>query len=322
MKRFLALLLVCCAAVPPAFAQAKFPNRPVRVVVGFGPGSAADIIGRILTTRLQESMPAGVIVDAKTGAAGLVATQEVARAAPDGYTILLAAQSQISLPPNTNRNFPADLLKELMPIAEVAGTDLSFVVSPQHVPAATIPEYLRWAATLKPLFLGDFGAGSITDLTAAFFANINRLQYEPIHYKSAADIWTGLYGGDIRGIFLASGTVIPNARAGKIRVLATTGDVRSTLLRQVPTFKESGLPDLTIVSWFGVFAPARTPPDVAAALTTAFVGAARDAAVRARLEDAGFRGTGIGPDEFARMIQEDTARWGRVVKAIGFKASD
>ncbi len=320
MARFVLALLLFAGALLPAHAQ--YPSRPIRIVIGFASGSAADIVARVIGAKLQETWTAGLIVDAKAGAAGLIATQEVARAAPDGYTLLLAAQSQISLPPNTNRYFPADLLANLTPVAELANADLSFAVSPQHVPPKTLPEYLTWAKSRKAVFMGDFGPGSITHLAGALLAHLTRLNFEPIHYKSTADIWNGVFNGDLQGMFFATGTIVPYAKSGKIRVLATTGKARLELFPDVPTFKELGFPDLEVVSWYGLMAPAKTPPEIVDALSAAFIAAVKSPAVRAKLEEIGFRASGMGREEFARMIREDSARWAKVVSAIGFKMID
>ncbi len=318
------LILVTLAIFvsPPAIAQSMYPSKPIRIVIGFGGGSAADIVGRNLTIKLQEIWTSGLIIDSKVGAAGLIATQEVARAVPDGYTLLLAVQSQISLPPSTNRNFPPDLLKELAPVAEVAKADLSFVVSPQHAAAKSIAEFLAWAKQRKVTFIGDFGAGSVTDLTGAYFAHLYGLPYEPVHYKSQADSAPALFAGDIQAMVYSTGTISSAVKSGRMRVLATTGAARSDIFPDAPTFKGLGTTDLEVVVWYGVMAPAKTPPDLLDKISAAFVSAAQAPAVRAKLAEIGFSGSGTGRAEFGRMIQEDTARWARVVAAIGFKAID
>ncbi len=305
-----------------AHAQVQYPSKPVRLVIGFGPSSAADIIARVLAPKVQEAWPNGLVIDIKAGAAGLPATQDVARSAPDGYSLLLAANSQISLPPATNRNFPVGLLRELVPITEVANADLSFAVSAEHVPAKSIAEYLAWLKGRPSLFIGDFGAGSITDLTGAYFVNLNKLKYEPVHFKSTADVWTGNFRGDVQGMFFATGTVVPNHKAGKMRVLATTGTARAGSLPDVPTFRELGMGELEVMPWYGMLATSKTPPELLDRINAVFAQASRSPAVRSKLEEIGFKSTGTSRTEFARIIEEDTARWIKVAKAIGFVATD
>ncbi|GAA4326660.1 tripartite tricarboxylate transporter substrate binding protein [Pigmentiphaga soli] len=318
MKLLIALGSAAILAGAPVHAQTRYPTKPVRIVIGFGPGSAADLIGRVLAQKLEQIWATSLIVDAKAGAAGLLATQDVARAAPDGHTLLLAVNSQISLPPSTNPNFPVAVLKELAPVTVVATSDLSFAVSSEHVPVKTFQEYLEWARRRGSLFLGDFGKGSITDLAAAYFATLYHLKYEPVHYQSTADIVTGNFRGDVQGMFFSTASVVPHQKSGKMRVLGTTGATRSLSFPHVPTFREMGSAELEIVPWYGLFAPARTPPELLDTINAAMAKALKSPEVAKKLEEIGFTPDSSSPSAFAELVRDDTERWARIVKAVGY----
>jgi len=321
IARQVSVALLLGLLLPPAFGQ--YPSKPIRILTGFGASAAADIVARQLVPKLLEAWSSsGVIAESRSGANGLIATQEVARAAPDGYTLLLAAQSQISIAPNTSPGFPREVLQRLAPVAEVATADLAFVIGAQKIPAKTFAEYLAWVKSLKNAFIGDMGAGSITHLMGAYFGKIMNVNPESVHYKAPGDLWVAAFSGDVQGMFLSSAAVVPYVKTGQARALAMTGVGRSKALPDVPTFKELGYPDLEVVTWYGVFAPVGTPSEVLETLSTAFVGAVRSPEVLAKLETLGLRGTGVPRAEFGRTVIEDTTRWSKIVSLVGFKPLD
>ena len=167
-------------------------------------------------------------------------------------------------------------------------------------------------ATFVACTPGQFGA--------YMFGDAIKVKPEPVHYKSTGDALAGIFGGDVQGVFASIGLAAPNVKAGKLLALATTGPVRSAALPDVPTFKEQGYPELEFSSWFGIVAPAKTPPDIIAKLNADIVKAVRSADGKTRLEDAGFRVTGTSREDFVRIISADTAKWGKAVAATGFKA--
>jgi tripartite-type tricarboxylate transporter receptor subunit TctC len=168
--------------------------------------------------------------------------------------------------------------------------------------------------------MATFGAGTPGHFGVFILGDALKLQPEPVHYKSTGDALTGLFGGDVQGVFASIGLAAPNVKAGKLLALATTGAVRTSALPDVPTFKEQGYPDLVFNSWFGVVAPAKTPPDILARLNADIVKVLQSSDTKTRLEDAGFRATGSSREDFARHIASDTAKWGKAVAATGFKA--
>jgi tripartite-type tricarboxylate transporter receptor subunit TctC len=307
--------------LPLSRAEAAFPDRPVRIVLGFPAGSGPDVIARLLAEGLRPAWTAGVVVDNKPGAAGAIAAQEVAKAAaPDGHTLLLGEVGQLAMAPSTYARLPYDPARDFAAIAEVASIDFAFVV-PAAVPASDLAGYLAWAkARRDPVFMGTFGAGTPGHFGAAILAREAGLNAEPAHFRSTGDAMTAALNGDVQGMFGSVALVAPHVRAGKLKALATTGPARSGLLPEVPTTTELGLPSLAFTAWFGLVAPAATPGPVQAELESAVLRALAAAPVRARMQEAGFRVAGNGRAAFATLIRDETARWAEVVRSTGFKA--
>ena len=322
MNVIAAALLATLAAVSAHAADPSYPTKPVRIVVGFAPGTGPDFVARLIANKMQEAWKSGVVVDNKAGAAGFIAAQEVARAAPDGYTLLLGALAQITIAPSTYRKLPYDPQKDFAPVSEVSSTDFVLVTNAQRVPARTLQEYVTWAKGQKPLFFGTFGAGTIGHFGGDIFADAAKIPMEPVHYKSTGDALTGILNGDVQALLVTPSLAAAHIKSSKLRALAMTGPTRSQVLPDVPTFKEAGYPDVQFTAWFGVFAPAKTPPEILDKLNAEVAKAARAPDTRAKLEEAGYRVTATSREEFAQAVREDTARWAKVVKSTGFKAQD
>jgi tripartite-type tricarboxylate transporter receptor subunit TctC len=312
-----AALLPCASG---AWAQ-TYPTRPVRIIVGFPAGTGPDIVARLLAQKLSEGWGnMGVIVDNKPGAGGLIAASEAARAAPDGYTLMLGETGQLSIAPSSYSKLPYDPQKDFIPVSQVVSSDFVLLVNPQKVPAKNVKEFVSWTQQQKGLFLATFGAGTPGHFGAYMFGDAVKLKPEPVHYKSTGDALGGLFSGDVQGVFASVGLGAPNVKAGKLVALGTTGATRTNALPDVPTIKEQGYPNLEFSSWFGIVAPARTPPEIVAKLNADIVRAVQSPEGRSKMEDAGFRVTGTSREEFAQIITADTATWGKAVAATGFKA--
>jgi tripartite-type tricarboxylate transporter receptor subunit TctC len=297
----------------------QYPARPVRLVVGFPGGTGPDLVARVVAQKVQEGLRSSVFVDNKVGAAGLIAAQEVAKAAPDGYTLYLGTVSEIGIAPSTYSKLAYDPQKEFAPISHVASADFAFVI-PQSNPAKSVKDYVAWAKTQPTAFMATFGAGTPGHFGAVMFAEAAGLKLEPVHFKTTGDAITGIINGDAPGLFGTVALVAPHVKGGKMRALGTTGATRSAVLPDVPTFKELGYADVQFDAWFGVLAPAKTPPEILDKLNVEIVKAVQSPDGRAKLEEAGFRVTGTKRDEFASIIRDDVARWAKVVKKTGFKA--
>ena len=302
-------------------AQAAYPNRPVRIIVGFPAGTGPDIVARLLAQKLSEGWGnQGVIVDNKPGAGGLIAASEAARATPDGYTLMLGETGQLSIAPSSYNKLPYDPAKDFAPVSQVVSADFALLINPQKVPARNVKEFVSWTQQQKGLFMATFGAGTPGHFGAFMFGEAVKVKPEAVHYKSTADALGGLFSGDVHGVFASVGLAAPNVKAGKLLALGTTGPARAAALPDVPTIKEQGYPTLEFSSWFGIVAPARTPPEILAKLSADVQKAVTDPAMRTKLEDAGFRVTGTTAEAFARIIATDTITWGKAVAATGFKA--
>ena len=317
----LAATLATLAPLASAQAPATYPTKPVRIIVGFPAGTGPDIVARLLAQKLSEGWGnMGVIVDNKPGAGGLIAASEAARAAPDGYTLMLGETGQLSIAPSSYNKLPYDPVKDFAPVSQVVSSDFVLLVNPQKVPARNVKDFVAWTQQQKGLFLATFGAGTPGHFGAFMFGEAVKLKPEPVHYKSTADALGGLFGGDVQGVFASVGLAAPNVKAGKLIALGTTGGTRSNALPDVPTMKEQGYSGLEFNSWFGIVAPSKTPPDILARLQADVIKAVQSADGKAKLEDAGFRATGTTREEFARVIAADAVTWGKAVAATGFKA--
>ena len=317
------LLAACAAACLPLSAQAQsaYPARPVRMIVGFPAGTGPDIVARLLAQKLSEAWGnQAVVVDNKPGAGGLIAASEAARAAPDGYTIMLAETGQLSIAPSSYNKLPYNPARDFAPVSHVVGADFALLVNPQKVPAKNVQDFVAWAKAQPQLFMATFGAGTPGHFGAYMFGDAVKIKPEPVHYKSTGDALSGMFSGDVHAVFASMGLSAPNVKAGKLVALASTGPARAAALPDVPTMKEQGYPSLEFSSWFGIVAPAGTPAAILDKLSADVQQAVKSPEGKGKMEGAGFRVTGTGREEFARIIAADTATWGKAVAASGFKA--
>lgn len=325
-RALLAAVAVAGLAAPWATAQAQnaaagYPNKPVRIIVGFPAGTGPDIVARLLAQKLSEAWGnQGVIVDNKPGAGGLIAATEAARAQPDGYTLMLGETGQLSIAPSSYTKLPYAPQKDFVAVSQVVTSDFVLLVNPQKVPARNVKDFVEWTKQQKGLFLATFGAGTPGHFGAFMFGDAVKLKPEPVHYKNTSDALGGLFSGDVQRVFASVGLAAPNVKAGKLAALGTTGATRTPTLPDVPTIKEQGYANLEFSSWFGIVAPAKTPPEIIAKLNADIVRAVQSPEGKAKMEEAGFRVTGTSQQDFARTIAADTVTWGKAVAATGFKA--
>lgn len=313
--------LACAAAFAPAAQAQGYPNKPVRIIVGFPAGTGPDIVARQLAQELSKAWGGqGVIVDNKPGAGGLIAASEAARAPADGYTLMLGETGQLSIAPSSYNKLPYDPAKDFVPVSQVVSADFALLVNPQKVPSRNVKDFVEWTKTQKGLFMATFGAGTPGHFGAFMFGEAIKVKPEAVHYKTTADALGGMFGGDVQAVFASVGLAAPNVKAGKLLALGTTGPTRAGALPDVPTLKEQGYASLEFSSWFGIVAPAKTPADIVARLNADIVKAVASPEGKAKLEELGFRVTGTSRDQFARIIAADTVTWGKAVAATGFKA--
>ena len=314
--------LFCCAlacAALPALAQPT-PARPVRLVVTFAAGGGADLVARALAPRLSEALGQTMVVENRAGANGAVGAEAVAKALADGHTLLLGAAGTMVVAPHLNPMLLFDTFKDFAPVSLVATSPFAVVVHPA-VKAASIRDLVALArAAPGSLSFGTSGTGGSPHLAGELFKSLTGTSLLHVPYKGLAPAITDLLGGQIQVMFADVGLVNAHLKAGKLRGLATTGATRSTLLPDLPTVAEAGVPGYAGGTWYGIFAPAGT----AAAIVTRLNEETRKALalpeVRAALLALGVEGAGNTPEQFVTFVRDEHAKWGKVIREGGIRA--
>ncbi|MEO8751390.1 MAG: tripartite tricarboxylate transporter substrate binding protein [Casimicrobiaceae bacterium] len=303
-----------CAALAVAMpAQAQdYPARPIRLVVAYPPGGAVDLVARILAERLATSLGQPVIVDNKAGAGGLIGSDQVAKAAPDGYTLLLGTVSSHAIAPSVYKKMPYDPIADFAPVSLVALTPYIITVN-ANVPARTLAELIALAKA-KPdtLNFGSSGNGTTPHLAGELFNTMAGTKINHIPYKGSAPMVNDLLGGQVQVAF--DNTVIPNIKAGKLRGLAVTGPARLEAVPDIPTAAEAGLPGYEAVGWMGLYAPKGTPAPIVARLADETRKAMAAPDVHGKLVGMGFQAKTDSPSAFDAYLRSETAKWTKVAK--------
>ncbi len=318
MRKTLALLLSALLCAFGAAAQ-TFPSKPIRVVIGFPAGGPLDQHARLLSDRLQAVLGQPVIIDYKSGAGGTVGAQEVMKAAPDGYTLMLANTGVMVINPALYSKLPYGTLKDFVPIARTAMQPLALLVNPK-VPVNTLKEFMDYART-RPgqINYGSAGNGGISHLVPEMFKNATGLFMVHIPYRGSAPAFTDLMAGQVQ--FMAES--IPQAanyhKQGKVRALAVTSRERNPALPDTPTVIESGIKGFEVVGFYGFLAPVGTPKDVVAKLSEAFGQVLGQAEIRNRMITQGADPAFLGSDDFAKFLAAELPRWATAVQKSGAK---
>ena len=301
-----------------AIAQ-TYPVKSVRMVVPFAAGAGSnDIMARLVAQKLTESFGQQVVVDNRPGASGIIGTDIVAKAQPDGYTLLMMSLT-FSVNPSLFSKLPYDTIKDFIPVTMVASAPLMLVVHPS-VPAKSVAEFIAYAkANPGKLNFGSGGPGTTPHLAGEMIKTTAGLQMTHIPYKGGAPALADLVGGQIQFMCENIPGTLPFAKSGKLRALAVTDLKRSPLLPELPTLDESGLRGYQIVGWNGLFVPTGTPPAIVTKLHSAVVGALALPDVKERLTIMGADGVGDTPQHFAAFIKAEIPKWAQVVKAAGLK---
>jgi tripartite-type tricarboxylate transporter receptor subunit TctC len=298
----------------------EYPNKPVRMVVGFPPGGGTDVVARILAPRMSELLGQSIVIDNRPGATGTVAAGQVAKSAPDGYTIMMGHVSVNAIAPNLFANLPYDVERDFAPIALAAAVPHLVVVHPS-VPVTTLKElvaYLR--AQPGKLTFPSAGNGSMPHLAGEVFQALAGVKMVHVPYKGTGQSMQDLLGGQHLVAFDTMPASAPHVRSGKLRALAVSTAGRVPSFPDVPTAEEAGVPGYVVITWYGVFAPAGTPPPIVNRLHADMVKAMQTPEVRARLEAIGADGTlSRSPEEFAALVRADAARYAKIVKDIGLR---
>ena len=302
-----------------ASAQSAYPSRPVKILVGFTPGTAPDLAARILADRFSEVWRAPIVVENVPGAGGNVATERVAKAAADGYTLLMGGNSSLVINPSLYETLPFDPWKDFAPISQVFIAANALAV-PTEVPVKTVAELVALAkANPGKLSYGHAGVGTSQHLGAELFKYMAHLDIAPVPYRGSTAMMPDLLANRITMSFANIVNVLPLAREGKLRALAITSIKRSPLAPDLPTMAESGFPGFEAVPWFGLLAPAGTPKDVLEKLHTETVKALAMPEVRRKFDELGLEPVGNTPAEFTAIIKKETPEWAAVIKDAGIK---
>jgi len=314
------LLSVLAALLLPAVALAQaYPVKPVRLIVPFAPASATDVLARLIGQKLTDALGQQVIIENKPGASGNIGTELAVKSPADGYTLVMSFDGTMAINPNTYAKMPFDAQKDLVAVANVAQVPLLIVVNPA-VAAKTVAEFVALAkASPGRINYSSAGHGSTGHLTGELFRKSAGIDIVHIAYKGGGQAVQDLLGGQIQMLVTALPTVEGHLKGGKLRALAFTSAKRVPGAPDVPTLAESGYPGLEVLSWYGILAPAGTPPDIVRRLNTEINRILQATDVRERLATLGTEPTGGTPEQFSQTIKADTARWAKVVGEAGIR---
>jgi tripartite-type tricarboxylate transporter receptor subunit TctC len=296
-------------------AQAQpqsYPSKTIAIVVPFTPGTGADVIARLLQPKLGERLKVPVVIENKVGASGAIGTEFVAKAPPDGYTLLFTATSHGTLPA-MKRTLPYDAVKSFAPVALAATSAMSFVVGPQ-VPATTMAQFVALAKKSPgALYYSSPGAGSIQNLAMELVKLENGIDVVHVPYKGSAGAASDLVGGHVQATVAALQTMAPFVQTGRLRMLAVLSAERSPAFPDVPTMKELGHPALVVDTWYGIYAPAGTAPEIVARLNAEVNALLGEADIREALAKQGMTPVVDRPQRLGELVEQELARWHRVV---------
>lgn len=307
------------ALAPNAFAQgAQWPARAIRLIVPFPPGGPTDIVARVLAERMARSLGQPIVVENRPGANGNIGNDAVAKAEPDGYTVLYNTSS-IALSPALYTRLPHDALRDLAPVAQTATIPLVLAVHPA-LPVQDVRGFVEYVrARPGRLSYGSAGNGNVTHLAAFLLLRSQGLDAVHVGYRGSAPALVDAAAGQVQFLTDTVNSALPLIREGRLRALAVTSPRRLAPLPDVPTVAETLVPGFEVGAWQGIMVPARTPAAVIAALNAAALGALADPEVRAKLAEQGTEPLGSTPEEYGRILREETVRWGRVIAESGVR---
>ena len=311
-------LLVTFAGSGVEAAEEKYPNRPVRFIAPFVPGGPSDILSRLMSVKLTESMGQQFVVDNRGSAGGIVGIEIAANAPPDGYTLLLSANSLLTINPHVYKKIPYDPVRDFQPITQLTQGGNVVVVHPS-VQAKTIKEFIALAKA-KPgaINYATTGTGNVLGI-ANFRTKAGGLDMVPIAYKGTGQAVTALVSGEVQFFFMNPLVAIPNVKSGKLRALGVTALTRNPALPDVPTVDESGVKGFKNITWHSVLVPIKTPKYIAARLNTELVKIVNQPDVRERFLGQGLTPVGSTPEQMAALIKEESAEYAKLVKEIGYQ---
>lgn len=319
-SRILASLLTVTlfALGGPARAD-NYPSKPIKIVVGFAPGGFTDVLARLIASDLQKRLGQPVVVDNKPGATGVIGADIVAKAQPDGYTLLMGHVNSNSIIPALQPKLPYDVIKDFTPIVRVASSPMLLVVHPS-VPANDVASFIALAKKNgNSLSFASSGIGSVQHLAAEQFMQLTKTEMTHIPYKGSGQAITDLVSGQVNLNFESVPSSIQHVKAGKLKALGITSPRRSQLLPDIPTIAESGLPGYEIEQWFGIFGPANMPKELVQKLNKEINAAMKSPEIASQVSKQGGDMIGGPAEEFAQFLKRDTVEWAKLIQAANIK---
>ena len=316
MTRRLLLLIAAALAYPLAGGAAQsYPDRPIRLIVGFPPGGAADILGRIAAQRVGDALGQQVVVDNRGGAGGLIATEIATKGAPDGYTLLFSSIPHV-INPHLYRKVNYDAIKDFVPVIQFVSVPLMMASAPT-LPVKSVKELIALAKS-KPdqLNYASAGSGSSSHLAMELFKSMADVRMTHIPYKGTGPLITDLMTGQVNVTIASAVPLSPQVKAGRLRGLAVTSPRRSAAFPELPAIAET-VPGYEVINWFGLFAPAGTPKNIVTRVNTALKQALQSPDLVKLLNSRGADAVGGTPDSFSRVVKTDYAKWAKIVKESG-----
>ena len=312
------LFLAAALLAAPLHAQ-DYPNKPIRMVVGFPPGGGTDVVARIITPRYSELLGQPVVIENRPGATGTMAAGQVAKTAPDGYTIMMGHVSVNAIAPAMFSSLSYDVIKDFAPVG-IAAAVPHFVTVHPSMKAASLKELIAYMKANPGMTIPSAGNGSMPHLAGEIFQSLAGVKLVHVPYKGSGQSMQDLLGGQHLVAFDTMPASSPHVRSGKLRALANSSAARLPAFPDVPTAQEAGLPGYQVITWYGVFAPAGTPPAIVNRLHADLVKAMQTPDVKSKLDGIGADGSfSRTPEDFAALVRSDTARYAKIVKEIGLK---
>ena len=317
--RLLCLMSLSLLNLPLPAAAQTYPNRPVRIVAPFPAGGGLDLVSRALGQRLSTALGQSIIIDNRSGADGMIGTEQVAKAAPDGYTLLISSTGPMVINPALNIKMPYDTLRNFAPITLVVVQPLCLVVHPS-LPVKSVKELIALAKA-KPgqLNYGSGGIGNGAHLAGEIFRTITSIDIVHVPYKGAAPAVVDLLAGQVQMMLNSIPVLLPFIKSAKLRALAVGADNRMAILPEVPTMRESGIARFDANSWYGFFAPAGTPKEIVGRLNYESAKILRSQEMRDFMSPQGAEAIGDSPEEFSAHIRSELAKWAQAVKTAGVR---
>ena len=320
MKRCaLALTALGLITATAALAQ-SWPAKTVRIIVPFPPGGGLDFFARVMAPKLQENLGQQIVVENRSGAGGMVGADAAAKAAPDGYTLLMASSAELTINQHLYPKMAYDAIRDFAPVSYAAHAAMLFSVHPS-LPAKTLPELIALARS-RPgqLSFASAGTGGVQHLAGEILKTVAKIDIVHVPYKGAGPAVIDMVGGQVQMGFTALPSSIQHARSGRLRPIAVTSAKRSEAAPELPTFTELGFPALDLVVWYAALFPARTPPEIVARMSAEINRAVNSPDVKAKLLEQGVESVGTTPDQLAKFMQSESARYGRIIRDTGAKA--